>query len=207
MITNRQAFLRKAETDHAASQLQIEAIRQAAAAGCQLIQIREKDLSARDLIRFTRQAIAAARPHGAKVLVNDRLDVAIAAKADGVHLRTSSLSAAEVRRVVEEKGLKNFLIGVSTHSLAEAETAQSGGADFIVSGPVYDTPSKREFGEPLGLERFAEICQAVEIPVLALGGINLANFRQPIESGAAGIAAISLFNDTENLSQTIIALY
>ncbi|MEK7833988.1 MAG: thiamine phosphate synthase [Acidobacteriota bacterium] len=206
LITNRQAFLRKVETGQLAGQLQIEAIRQAAAAGCQLIQIREKDLGARALTDFTQQAIAAARPHGAKVLVNDRLDVAIASKADGVHLRVSSLSAAEVRRVGAEKGLKGFLIGASTHSLAEAESAQSGGADFIVCGPVYDTQSKREFGVPLGLERFAEICRTVEIPVLALGGINPTNFRQPLESGAAGIAAISLFNDTENLSQIIAAM-
>ncbi|MGH9800990.1 MAG: thiamine phosphate synthase [Blastocatellia bacterium] len=204
-ITNRQTYLHKAETGNA-SQLQIETIRLAAAAGCQLIQIREKDLCARDLAEFTRQAISVARPHGAKVLVNDRLDVAIAAKADGVHLRVSSLPAAEVRQAVVEKGLKDFLIGASTHSLAEAEAAQSGGADFIVCGPIYDTPSKREFGEPLGLERFAAICRAVKIPVLALGGINLKNFRQPLESGASGIAAISLFNDPENLSATIAAL-
>lgn len=206
LITNRQAFLRKTETAHEINQLQIEAIRQAAAAGCQLIQVREKDLCAQSLAEFTRQAIAVARPHGAKVLVNDRLDVAIAAKADGIHLRASSLPAAEVRRVVEEKGLKDFLIGVSTHSLAEAETAQNGGADFIVCGPVFDTPSKREFGEPLGLERFAEICQAIEMPVLALGGVNPTNFRQPLESGAAGIAAIGLFNDAKSLSQIIAAL-
>lgn len=206
LITNRQIFLRKADPDQSANQLQIEAIRQAAAAGCQLIQIREKDLSAKTLAEFTRQAIAAARPHGAKVLVNDRLDVAIAAKADGVHLRVSSLPTAEVRQAVAEKGLKEFLIGVSTHSLAQAKTAETGGADFIVCGPIYDTPSKREFGEPMGLERFADICQTVNIPVLALGGINMTNFHQPINAGAAGIAAIGLFSNPENLPQTVATL-
>lgn len=158
------------------------------------------------LAEFTRKAIAVARPHGAKVLVNDRLDVAIAANADGVHLRVSSLSVADARRSVQEKGLKDFLIGVSTHSLDEAKAAESDSADFIVCGPVYDTPSKREFGEPLGLERFAEICQAVKIPVLALGGISLSNFRQPLEAGAAGIAAIGLFTAFETLPATIAEL-
>lgn len=203
LITNRQTFLRKTEINQTAAQQQLEAIRRAAAAGCHYIQIREKDFGARALAEFTRQAIAVARPFNAKVLVNDRLDVALAAKADGVHLRVSSLPVTEVRRAALEKGFKNFLIGVSTHSLAEAKAAEQGGADFIVCGPVYNTPSKREFGEPLGLERFAEICQVMNIPVLALGGINLVNFRQPLEAGAAGIAAIGLFADPDTLSGTI----
>ena len=206
LITNRQAFRRKADSDQSAIRLQIEAIRQAAAAGCQLIQIREKDLSAQDLAEFTRQAIAVAQPFGAKVLVNDRVDVALATKADGVHLRVTSLPSAEVRRAVVEKGLKEFLIGVSTHSLAEAEAAERGGADFIVCGPVFDTPSKREFGEPLGLERFADICRTINLPVLALGGINLSNLNQPLQSGAAGIAAIGLFSDLPALQPTVRTL-
>ena len=148
-----------------------------------------------------RQAIAVARPHGAKVLVNDRLDVALAAKADGVHLRVNSPAASDVRDIVRCKGLTDFLIGVSTHSLAEAQAAEAGGADFIVCGPVYDTPSKREFGAPLGLEKFAEICRAVTLPVLALGGITFANLLEPLQRGAAGIAAISLFAQAENLQQ------
>lgn len=150
---------------------------------------------------LTRQAIAVARPHGAKVLVNDRLDVALAAKADGVHLRVNSPAASDVRDIVRCKGLTDFLIGVSTHSLAEAQAAEAGGADFIVCGPVYDTPSKREFGAPLGLEKFAEICRAVTLPVLALGGITFANLLEPLQRGAAGIAAISLFAQAENLQQ------
>ncbi len=206
LITNRQTFLPKADSNQTCILLQLEAIRQAAAAGCQLIQIREKDLSAQALAEFTRQAIAAAHPFGAKVLVNDRLDVAIAAGADGVHLRVSSIPAAEARQSAKEIGLQDFLIGVSTHSLEEAKAAELDGANFIVCGPVYDTPSKREFGEPLGLERFAEICRAVKIPVLALGGITVSNFRQPLEAGAAGIAAISLFSDLETLPATIVEL-
>lgn len=147
-----------------------------------------------------------ARPFGAKVLVNDRLDVALATQADGVHLRVNSLPAREVRQIIQQTGLQEFLIAVSTHSLDEAQTAAEDGADFIVCGPVFDTPSKREFGAPLGLERFAEICQSISIPTLALGGINLANYRPPLECGAVGLAAIGLFNKTETISSTIQAL-
>jgi len=183
--------------------LQLEAIGKAAQAGCQLIQIREKDMSAKALAAFTRSAVELARPHGARVLVNDRLDVAMAAGADGVHLRASSIPAREVRAVATKKGLDDFLIGASTHSVAEAKMAEEGGADFIVCGPVYDTPSKKAFGPPLGLDVFAEILDAVETPVLAIGGINLSNYREPLRRGAAGVAAIGLFADVENLEQTI----
>ncbi len=204
LITNRRAFLRSPEITHAdLARLQLEAIGKAARAGCQLIQIREKDMSAKAVAAFTRAAIERARPHGARVLVNDRLDVAMAAGADGVHLRVSSIPVREVRAVAAKKGLDDFLIGVSTHSIAEARLAEEGGADFIICGPVYDTPSKRDFGRPLGLDVFAEIRDAVEIPVLAIGGINLSNYREPLRRGAAGVAAIGLFADVENLEQII----
>jgi thiamine-phosphate pyrophosphorylase len=163
-------------------------------------------LSAKALEEFTRAAIARARPHGARVLVNDRFDVAIAAGADGAHLRATSIPAHEVRGVTAKKGLGGFLIGVSTHSLAEARLAEAGGADFIVCGPVYDTPSKRAFGAPLGIERFAEISGAVKIPALALGGISLKNFQEPLRRGAAGIAAIGLFSDEAGIERNIRAI-
>jgi thiamine-phosphate pyrophosphorylase len=194
LITDRLAFLRNPEITHAdAARLQLEAIGKAAQAGCQLIQIREKDMSAKTLDAFTRAAIQCARPHGARVLVNDRLDVAMATGADGVHLRVSSIPAREARD----------LIGASTHSIAEARQAEDGGADFIVCGPVYNTMSKQVYGPPLGLELLAEICDATAIPALALGGINLSNYREPLRRGAAGIAAISLFADMDNLEPRI----
>jgi thiamine-phosphate pyrophosphorylase len=204
LITDRRAFLRSPEITHDdLPRLQLEAIGMAARAGCRLIQIREKDMGAKALAAFTRAAAERARPHGARVLVNDRLDVAMAAGADGVHLRASSIPAREVRALASKKGLDDFLIGVSTHSAAEAKSAEEGGADFIVCGPVYDTPTKRAFGPPLGLDVLAEICGAVKIPVLAIGGINLSNYREALRRGAAGVAAVSLFTDLENLEQTI----
>lgn len=182
---------------------QIAIIRAAARSGCQLVQIREKDLPARDLFELARAAVAAARPDGAKVLINDRLDLAIAAGADGVHLPASSFPAAAARAAVRKKGVPDFLIGVSTHSLAEARAAEAGGADFIVCGPVYETPSKLAYGAPLGIEKFVAVCESVKIPVLALGGIDLSNFREPLQRGAAGIAAIRLFSDREILKDNI----
>lgn len=193
LITDRQQF-----TPHPHRQL--DAIAAAAQAGCQLIQIREKDLLARELCEFVRAALTRAKPHGARVLVNDRLDVALASGADGVHLRTNSLPGAEVRRIVQRR---DFLLGVSTHSLAEAQAAEASGADFIVCGPVFPTPSKARYGAPLGLDRFAEVCRGVNLPVLALGGITMTNFTEPLTRGAAGIAAISLFKNLTSLGSNI----
>jgi thiamine-phosphate pyrophosphorylase len=196
LITDRQQFAPQ-------PQRQLEAIAQAAQATSPnqlLIQIREKDLSARQLTEFVRAARAVAKPHGARVLVNDRLDVALAAGADGVHLRTNSLSPEIIRGLVNRA---EFLVGISTHSLTEARAAERGGANFIVCGPVFPTISKTSYGAPLGLDRFAEICQRVQIPVLALGGITLTNFAQPLARGAAGIAAISLFKNLDTLGSNI----
>lgn len=196
LITDRHHFSPQPQI---AWQAQLDAIALAAQGGCQLIQIREKDLSARELSEFVRAAQSAVRPRDTKILVNDRLDVALATGADGVHLRVNSLPVAEVRRVAPA----NFLIGVSTHSLAEAEAAEAGGADFIVCGPVYPTPSKAIYGAPLGLTRLAEICQRAKLPVLALGGITIDNFSACLAQQATGIAAISLFNYLDTLGTNI----
>lgn len=178
----------------------VEQARIAASSGCQLIQIREKDLAAGALLSLTRRVIEAARGYGARVLVNDRLDVALAAGADGVHLPASSLPPAEARAIADRAGLPDFVIGVSTHSLEDALAAESGRADFIVTGPVFETPSKATYGPPMGLERLGEICSRIRIPVLALGGITPENFDRPLRAGAAGIAGIGIFSDPANLS-------
>lgn len=200
LITDRRAHRHQPEVTEAELwQAQLSAIHTAAQAGCQFIQIREKDLTPRSLTEFTRAALASAHPHGTRVLVNDRLDVALAAGADGVHLRVNSIPTREARQLTG----KHFLIGVSTHSLAEAQAAARDGADFIVCGPVYDTPSKRAYGAPLGLARLAEICREVSVPVFALGGITLENYHATLQHGAAGIAGIGLFNQPEKLAETI----
>lgn len=221
LITNRQSFHHASSPSEragsgeasawpaAACDRQLEAIERASRAGCQLIQIREKDLGARELTDFTRAAIAVARPGGARVLVNDRLDVALASQADGVHLRQTSLTAAATREGARAAGRPDLLIGVSTHSLAEAQRAAHEGADFIVCGPVYPTRSGRVDGpskQPIGLETLAGICATIRIPVIALGGLNADNFQVALEAGAAGIAGIALFQNLTTIGTTVARL-
>jgi thiamine-phosphate pyrophosphorylase len=168
-------------------------IRLAAAAGADWIQIREKDLEARALVELARFAGAETRATPARVFVNDRLDVALAAGAAGIHLGEKSLPLETVTEWRRFAGRSDFLIGLSCHSLESARAAERGGANYIFFGPVFATPSKAAFGPPQGLERLLEICASVEIPVLAIGGVNLENARACIAAGAAGIAAIRLF--------------
>ncbi len=149
------------------------------------VQIREKDLSTRNLMALIRRV----RTRGARLLVNDRVDVALACGADGVHLRGHSISPALVRTLVPP----GFRIAVSCHSAEEVRTAAAEGADFAVLGPIFPTPSKAGYGEPLGLRPLHEAAHSVAIPVLALGGVNDANASACLRAGAAGIAGIRLF--------------
>ena len=177
-----------------------DVIVRAAKSGASWIQIREKDLPSRALLELARFAVAETRAAGARVLVNDRLDVALAAKAAGVHLGENSVPMEAVSAWRREAGRADFLTGVSCHSLASARAAERGGADYIFFGPVFATPSKAAFGAAQGVERLREVCAEVAIPVLAIGGINLENMRECMEAGAAGIAAIRLFQDPINMS-------
>jgi thiamine-phosphate pyrophosphorylase len=167
-------------------------IRAAVAAGVDWVQIREKDLSGRELLALAQEAVAARGM--ARVIVNDRLDVALAAGAAGVHLGRESLNARDVVRWCRDgHAPANFLVGVSCHSLVEAREAESAGASYIFFGPVFDTPSKRAMGEPQGVARLEEICRSVTIPVLAIGGVSERNAGECFRAGAAGIAAIRMF--------------
>jgi thiamine-phosphate pyrophosphorylase len=180
--------------EHSADLLRL-AIRRAVAAGVAWIQIREKDIDARPLLDLARFAVAESRATAARVLVNDRLDVALAANAAGVHLGENSLPLEVVSEWRKSTGRPDFLIGVSCHSLESARAAECGGADYIFFGPVFATPSKAAFGPPQGVGRLREACAAVAIPVLAIGGVNSGNLDLCLAAGAAGIAAIRMFQD------------
>lgn len=182
-----------------------ETIRRAVAGGVDWIQIREKDLDSRSLIELTRFAIAEARSTSTRILVNDRLDIALAADAAGVHLGEQSLPAEQVGEWRRSAGRTDFQIGVSCHSIEDARAAERDGADYVFFGPVFATPSKAAFGPPQGIERLREVCGSIQIPVVAIGGITAENARACIESGAAGIAAIRLFQDAAD-SAEIVAL-
>jgi thiamine-phosphate pyrophosphorylase len=146
------------------------------------------------------QSATLTRGSATRLLVNDRADIAAAAGADGVHLTTQSIDAATIRRTFGD----DFLIGRSTHSLAEAEVAKEAGADFVVFGPVFATPSKEKYGPPLGVEELERVTSELHpFSVLALGGIDVTNARECLRAGASGIAGISLFEEPDRISEVV----
>lgn len=204
----------------------LEKIAAATTAGVDWIQIREKDLSGKECSSLMREAlrlVASSSPGAAakasissrieareqdstRMLVNDRLDVALAAHAAGVHLGEKSLPPEEARRLVNSFRKEDFLIGVSCHSVEAAKAAERGGADYLFFGPVFATASKAAYGAPQGLENLAEVCRAVAVPVLAIGGITLENAADCLSAGASGITAIRLFQESSSMAAIVRAL-
>jgi thiamine-phosphate pyrophosphorylase len=192
----------------------LDCIRRAAGAGVDWVQIREKDLSGKDLLDLSLGAVIGTRspdcpinsatlPLQTRVLINDRLDVALAANAAGVHLGGQSVPAAALGTFRGILFPKDFLIGASCHSLDAARAAEQDGADYVLFGPIFETPSKAAFGPPHGIGRLAAVCQAVRIPVLAIGGITSGSAGECVAAGAAGIAAIRLFQESADLGRDV----
>lgn len=163
--------------------------------GIDFIQIREKDLDDRELFLLVRNVVADARSSACRILVNGRADVALAAGAHGIHLPSSGLHADDLRPWLPD----GFLVGVSVHSEDEALRAWTSGADYVLAGPVHATPSKAGMGPPLGLARFREICCSIPVPVLGLGGIDAGTVNAVLDAGAAGVAAIRLFQESSEI--------
>jgi thiamine-phosphate pyrophosphorylase len=165
----------------------VDVVGECLAAGLPAVQVREKDLSAGELARLCRRLRDLTRDAGARLIVNDRLDVALAVGADGVQRTGTSLDVKDMRAVAGRR----VRIGASVHSLDDAVAAERDGADWVVFGPVYDTPSKRAYGPPQGLARLADVTRAVTIPVIAIGGITPGRVADVLASGAGGVAVIS----------------
>jgi thiamine-phosphate pyrophosphorylase len=180
-----------------------EAVRLALDGGVRAIQVREKDLPVRALLTLARDLRQLTRDYGAKLFINDRVDVALAVDADGVHLGHQSMSPEPVKKLVGSR----MLVGVSTHTIDEAKKAEAGGADFITFGPVFFTPSKASFGSAVGLEYLKSAKKSVKIPVFALGGVKSGNIRQVISYGVDGISMISAIfsaDDIHKAAESII---
>jgi thiamine-phosphate pyrophosphorylase len=167
--------------------LLFSAVEGALRAGVRAVQLREKELPVRELLKMAYNMRELTRKYGARLFINDRVDIALCAEADGVHLGQSGIPVSAVRNMVKEE----FIIGASTHSMEEATTAEREGADFITFGPLFETPSKRAYGAPLGVEALREVRERVSIPLFGIGGIKHGNVREVLQSGAFGVALIS----------------
>lgn len=159
---------------------------QAIVAGVPAIQLRERDLPTGELLSLAREVHALAVPRAVPLILNDRVDLVLALNLDGVHLRANSLPVSAVRQLIGP----DRLIGISTHSVEEVQRANHDGADYIIFGPIFDTPSKRSFGSPLGLNVLADVCRDSVVPIFAIGGITRERVRDVRRAGAHGVAVI-----------------
>ena len=176
-----------------------DTIEQAIDGGVGTVQLREKDLSTSDLYCLAKEIREITERKGANLIINDRVDIAIAVDADGVHLGWQSLETGIVRNMVG----RDKLIGFSAHSLVEAERAENSGADYISISPVFDTAKKDYSIKPLGVGEIRKIKAQINIPVIALGGINENNVNKVLRNGADGIAVISAILLSDSPEQTV----
>jgi thiamine-phosphate pyrophosphorylase len=211
-VTDRRSLPLATSAD--ADRLLVESIGRAAAAGVDWIELREKDYSGKQWTELVKKSLACVKDAGTaiRLLVNDRLDVALSAGAGGVHLSESGIPVAEACRLRDDffsrrPGQPDFLVGVSCHSLGAALGAARAGADYVFFSPIYHTPSKASYGPPQGLELLRRVASAVEVPVIAIGGISRDNAKDCFAAGAAGIAAIRLFQESAALPEMVSELH
>ncbi len=174
-------------------------VQQAVDAGLSAVQLRERDLSTSELLPLVREIQSITMPYAVSLIINDRVDLAMALGLDGVHLRADSLPSHSVRQLIGSRGL----IGVSTHSAEDARRASDDGADYVVLGPIFDTPSKRSFGSPLGLDLLAEVCRNSSIPVFAIGGITCERVHGVRQAGAHGVAVIGALLTRDDIGAAV----
>jgi len=181
-------------------------LQQALDGGVKGIQLREKDLVGRELFFLAEAARKLTQRYHALLLINDRIDIALAVDADGVHLSTASIPIESARALLG----RQQLLGASTHSLEEAQEAERNGADFVLFGPVYFTPSKASYGSPQGLAALKKVVEKLSLPIYAIGGIKLENIADTRRTGVRGVALISAVMsaaDPENATKEILKLF
>jgi len=171
-------------------------LEEALQAGVRLVQLRERDLDTRSLLSLAKDVMTLTRSYDALLLINDRVDVVKAIGADGVHLRANSLPIHVTRQILGPKAL----IGASAHTSHEVMAAESKGADFMVLGPIYNTPSKRDFGPPLGVQALEEVHRKCHKPLYAIGGVTPERAAEVRQSGAYGVAVISSIFESSSIS-------
>ncbi len=164
----------------------LDVVRAALRGGVRAVQLREKDLPAGDLLALARDLTDLAKPYEARVLINERADICLAAGSAGVHLPATGLPVSVARGLVGP----DRLIGVSAHSAEEAARAETDGADFVVLGPIFETPSKRAFGPPIGLRELERARTRCRVPLFGIGGITTDCVREVLTAGARGVAVI-----------------
>lgn len=190
LITDRKLFSDNAEM--------LRAIESALQGGVKAVQLREKDLGTRELLDLAYRMRALTAGYGAKLFINDRVDIALAVDADGVHLGRTSIPVQAARKASGER----LMIGISTHGVQEAQQAEADGADLITLGPVYETPSKMQYGMPIGIYLLNEAARNCNIPVFAIGGIKIGSIEEVMKQGAAGAALISGILAADDIQKT-----
>jgi thiamine-phosphate pyrophosphorylase len=190
LITDRKLF--------GSSDEMLEAIEKALDGGVRAVQLREKDLAVRELLDLSYKMRKLTSAYNARLFINDRVDVALAIGADGVHLGGHSIPASAAKKASAGR----LMIGVSCHGLDEALAAEKVGADLITLGPVYETPSKMRYGRPIGLEIFRDVKASIGIPVFAIGGIRTGNAEEVMKRGADGVALISAILAADDIKNT-----
>jgi thiamine-phosphate pyrophosphorylase len=180
----------------------VQALEDAIAGGVTMVQLREKEASSREFYDMAREIQAVTRRYRVPLVINDRLDIALAVGAEGLHIGQSDLPLKEARRLAG----KDMFIGISASTVEEAREAERSGADYLGIGAVYPTGSKTDAGDAIGLAVFAEVCASVKIPAVGIGGLNASNAVAVMKAGAAGVAVISAILSQPDIREAARAL-
>jgi len=180
----------------------VEDVKQVLEAGCRIVQYREKEKSTREMVQEAGEIAGLCKGTGGLFLVNDRIDVAMAVDADGVHLGQDDMPLEVARKILGSEKV----IGITAHNLEEALQAEQNGADYVCVSPIFHTDTKKDAGEPAGIDLVRKVKQKVKVPVAAIGGINKENVKQVVDAGADSVAVISAIVCSENVEAAAKAI-